>query len=217
MGRLRAILRRSTTSREMPVLAPTSAVLLAIAVMVFVVSCDRSGHPDGVTTLPSDFPDIEVDSLEHTSGELGDLLEDSLTLLMFGFTHCADACPSTLARIGAAIADLSPGSRDQVNVLFVSVDPNRDDVDALQRYVSPFGESFLGATAPRVKLENMTRRHGLSFSYGDGYPDGSYRVDHPLSVLVFDADGTASMLLQPSVLEPAAITGAVEHLIAEGR
>ncbi|MGD8574509.1 MAG: SCO family protein, partial [Gammaproteobacteria bacterium] len=75
-------------------------------------------------------------------------------LLYFGYTHCPDVCPLTLAALARALHDIGP-SADQVRVLFVSVDPERDTPPLLARYTEAFGPRFVGLTGTRQQLDAL--------------------------------------------------------------
>lgn len=116
-----------------------------------------------------------------------------VVLLFFGFTHCTDACPATMATLKHALAELGPATED-ARVLFVSVDPRRDTVEALDRYVSRLGDRFVGLRGDRETLEALNKRYRVTFGYGEGYPEGSYDVSHSMAVFVFDRQGDVRLL-----------------------
>lgn len=123
-------------------------------------------------------------------------MRGAVTLLFFGYTHCPDVCPLSLARLSVAIDELPDAAAGNVRVLFVSVDPARDDPQRLARYARAFGEQFVGATAGIQRLRALTRRYGSSFRHGPANEDGDYLVSHGSSVLVFDGEGRARLLIR---------------------
>ncbi len=122
---------------------------------------------------------------------------DHVTLLFFGYTYCPDVCPTTLATLSAAIDRLPAAQRDRVRVLFVSVDPGRDDPARLNEYTDAFGPGFVGATADVARLRRLAGRYGSSFGYGEPDESGNYPVSHGSSVLAFDGRGRARLLIRP--------------------
>jgi protein SCO1/2 len=125
-----------------------------------------------------------------------------VVLLYFGYTHCLDACPTTLATLADAIARL--GAQGQrVRVLFVTVDPRRDTVAVLKRYVNDFGPQFVGLRGTHAQLTRMIKRYRVS--YHDEKPDasGAYEVDHSSAVFIFGRHGHARLLAQSGA--PAAV------------
>jgi protein SCO1 len=150
------------------------------------------------TMLGSGFPELALELNVH-GGELiteaG--LRGSITLLYFGYMSCPDVCPTTMATLSAAVAELPETQRTQVNVLFVSVDPERDDLQRLADYAAHFGPQFIGATGGVAALKQLTSRYGSSFQPerrkdGNGY----YLVTHGSHVLAFDREGRARLLIR---------------------
>ncbi|MGH8252052.1 MAG: SCO family protein [Steroidobacteraceae bacterium] len=111
------------------------------------------------------------------------------TLLFFGFTHCPDVCPLTLATLADArrqLADLPRGEIPQV--VLVSVDPRRDTPEALARYVAHFDPAFVGVTGDQAAIDQLARDLGVAVMIGPPAPDGSYTVDHTAAIFLIDPD-----------------------------
>jgi protein SCO1/2 len=114
-----------------------------------------------------------------------DRLRGRWTLLFFGFTHCPDICPMTLAELAEvrrALADLPPAQHPVV--VLVTVDPLRDTPDVMARYVRHFDPEFQGATGTPGAIEALTRELGVAVMMGAPAADGSYTVDHSAAVFV---------------------------------
>jgi protein SCO1 len=124
-------------------------------------------------------------------------LRGKTVLLYFGYTHCPDVCPATLANLARVLKRLGPAA-GAVRVLFVSVDPERDSVDLLRRYAQYFGPQFLGLTGTDEQILALTKRYRVA--YGRDKPDahGDYTVYHSSAVFVFDRAGKARLLVDPS-------------------
>ncbi len=118
------------------------------------------------------------------------------TLLFFGFTHCPDVCPMTLARLAAVSRQLDPQRQDGLQVLFVSVDPARDDPASLAQYTDAFGPQFIGLTGSKAALDALTRRYRVTYGYGEKDAAGNYEVSHATAVFAFDRDGEARLLIR---------------------
>ena len=122
-----------------------------------------------------------------------------VNIVFFGYTYCPDICPTTLARIRLAIQQLSPAQRAELNVLFISVDPERDTTEHLKAYIGSFGPEFSGLTGTQQQLKAMVRNYRVTYGYGEPNEDGSYDVSHSSAVFVFDRSGTARLLARDSV------------------
>lgn len=137
-------------------------------------------------------------------------LAGAWTLVFFGFTHCPDACPTTLAAFRAM------SERDDVpattRYLFVSVDPERDDAATLANYTRYFSPRIVAATADLGALEALTRDLGIVFAKSP-LADGSYSVDHSTQVLLIDPAGRLAGLIRPPH-DPARIAADLRTLAA---
>ena len=110
-----------------------------------------------------------------------------VVLMSFGFTHCAAVCPTTLATLAQARQQLGPAAAADVRVVFITVDPQRDDVARLKAYLAAFDPSFIGVTGRSEALAAVRKGYGVTankVAMGD-----SYAVDHTSSTYVIDRQG----------------------------
>ncbi|PJE31785.1 protein SCO1/2 [Pseudooceanicola antarcticus] len=125
--------------------------------------------------------------LQMTDG--GTFTEDSLkgayTAVFFGFTHCPEVCPTTLGDIATWQEDL--GEDKQLRVYFVTVDPERDDVDTLRDYVS-WAPGVTGVSGSRDEIDEAIKAFRV-YARQVELEDGDYTMDHSASVLLFDQKG----------------------------
>lgn len=109
-----------------------------------------------------------------------------VVVLFFGYTHCPDVCPTTLAELAAAMPSLGE-TADEVHVVFVSVDPRRDTPADLADYVRRFDERFIGVTGDPETIADVASLYGIYYeAHGTS---GSYTVDHTATVSVLDREG----------------------------
>jgi protein SCO1/2 len=118
------------------------------------------------------------------------------TVAFFGFTHCPDICPTTLATFKQVWARLEPATRERVRFDFVSVDPARDTPELLGRYVGYFSPDFVASTGSDEELTRLTRALGLLYARGES-SDGTYSVDHSASAVLIDPEGRQAGLFRP--------------------
>lgn len=116
-----------------------------------------------------------------------------VTLLYFGYTHCADICPGTLAGIAVALRELSADVARQVDVVFVTVDPARDTVEVVREWVGLFSEDFVGLTGSPGEIEAALAAYGFPPPETYDIGGGEYTVGHPAGVLAFTPDGVAHL------------------------
>jgi protein SCO1 len=112
-----------------------------------------------------------------------------LVLLYFGYTSCPDVCPTSLAKLKVTLAELSDEERAQVQVIFVSVDPDRDTPERLEKYAHAFGADFIGASGTRSEIDLIAESLGVRYKINPPDADGNYSVDHSSLVYVIDRQG----------------------------
>jgi protein SCO1 len=111
-----------------------------------------------------------------------------VVVVFFGFTHCPDVCPITLAELAAALGKLGDDAK-RVQVLLVTVDPERDTPDVLGGYVTAFDKSFIGLTGSAEQIAAVAREFKVIYQRVDGSRPDSYSMDHSAGTFVFDTEG----------------------------
>lgn len=111
-----------------------------------------------------------------------------VVLLYFGYTTCPDVCPTTLNDLKQAVQELGD-QRDKVQVLFVSVDPERDTAQRLAAFLKYFDPSFVGLTGSVADIEAIASQYGVFFQKNMAQSATDYLVDHTSAVLVINPDG----------------------------
>jgi protein SCO1/2 len=107
--------------------------------------------------------------------------------IFFGFTHCPDVCPTTLARL-VRLRNQLEKKADAFDIVFVSVDPERDGPKEVGAYTRLFGSPVIGLTGSPAQIEQVKKQYGIfSEKVDDG--TGGYNVDHTATVLLFGRDG----------------------------
>jgi protein SCO1 len=109
------------------------------------------------------------------------------TALFFGFTHCADVCPTTLFEMDGWFKKLGPDG-DKIKAYFISVDPERDSAEMLKTYISNVTNRVIGITGEPAKVAEMVKSFGV---YARKVPsdDGGYEMDHTASVFLLNSAG----------------------------
>lgn len=138
-------------------------------------------------------------TLQRTDGrDFGNAdLTGHWTLAFFGFTHCPDICPDTLARLQKVREQLvADGVAERVQMVFVTVDPSRDDAPTMQRYIDFFDPSVIGVRGDAPALAVLTNAIGIVHREVplDG---GGYTVDHSSQLVLFDPQGRQSGIIRP--------------------
>jgi protein SCO1 len=123
--------------------------------------------------------------------------------IFFGFTHCPDVCPTTLARMVGLRQQLGAGDRP-FEILFVTVDPERDGPAEVGKYAELFNSPVTGLTGSPAQIDQVKKQFGI---FSQKVPDssGGYSVDHTATVLLFDRNGDFSGTIAPEEGDNAAL------------
>jgi protein SCO1 len=123
--------------------------------------------------------------------------------IFFGFTHCPDVCPTTLARLARLRRQLDKGD-DAFAIVFVSVDPERDGPAEVGAYAGLFGTPVIGLTGSPAQIERVKKQYAV-FSAKAPQPGGDYSVDHTAAVFLMDRAGKFVATIAPDESDAAAM------------
>jgi len=132
-------------------------------------------------------PEIELTHADGTNYRLSEL-RGKVVLLFFGYTSCPDVCPTTLAELKLALEKLGD-TADQVQVLYVTVDPERDTPERVQEYVNHFNPNFIGLSGSVSELAKIWSDYGVFREIVEGTSAAGYLVNHTARVTVIDQEG----------------------------
>jgi protein SCO1/2 len=118
-----------------------------------------------------------------------------VVVVFFGFTQCPDVCPTTLAEMAQALRELGPRA-ERVQVLFVTVDPERDSQALLAQYVPAFDPRFVGLRGDAEAIERTAKEFKVVYQKVPGSSPGSYSVDHTAGSYVFDPKGRLRLFVR---------------------
>lgn len=132
-------------------------------------------------------PQIKLKQASGTDFLLSDY-KGKIVLLFFGYTSCPDVCPVTLAELKVAL-DETDGGDLNLQVVFISVDPQRDTPEKIQKYVEHFDDSFIGLSGSIEQLEPVWTNYGVYREVVQGGTAMNYIVNHTARVTLVDAQG----------------------------
>ncbi|MDP1548205.1 MAG: SCO family protein [Anaerolineales bacterium] len=148
-------------------------------------------------------PDLAHDfTLTSADGDVS--LSDyrgKLVLIYFGYTFCPDICPATLANVGQALRDIGD-SADDVQVIMISLDPERDTPEKLAQYMKHFHPSFIGVTGTPEQLAEVAALYGIYYQKTEGSVASGYLLDHTATLLVIDREGYLKLVFPFGVTVP---------------
>jgi len=146
----------------------------------------------GSTAFGKDFSLLDPDGKVRTLADF----KGKVVVMFFGYTQCPDICPTTLTEMQQVMTLLGPQS-DKVQVLFVTVDPERDTAEILKQYVPAFDPRFLGLRpADEASLERVTKDFKIYYKKVPGTKSGSYTMDHTAGSYAFDPAGRLRLYIK---------------------
>ena len=181
--------------------------VFALLFAVLLAGCDRGELH--MTDVSGALPRLSFHMTRASDGApvTGDSYRGRVVALYFGYSHCPDICPATLANLTDMTAKV--GSPD-VQVLFVTVDPDRDTLPVLKQYATAFSPQADGLRGTANQLADFARRYRVAYSVKAGPP---YEVMHSNAVFFFDRSGKAR-LVTTDTSDPATMAKDVQSLLA---
>jgi protein SCO1 len=187
--RLSSPLRHPWTALRRALTVATLGAALVLA------ACARDDGPWKLVDVTGHLPDLGFSLLADDGKPVTSAtFKGRTTLVFFGYTHCPDVCPETMARLMQVLAKLGNDARD-VRILFISVDPHRDNPQTLHAYVDAFDpEHVVGLTGSDKQIAELARRYRVAYQAEKPQGDGNYEVTHSSAIYIFDRTGRARLL-----------------------
>lgn len=171
---------------------------------LLVLACLLAGC-DQLTAKPPSFRNTDITGLDYARGfaltdhngkarTLADF-KGKVVLVFFGYTQCPDVCPTTMAELASVMQELGPKA-DQVQVLFVTVDPERDTQALLAQYVPAFDPRFLGLYGDAAATAKVAKEFKVFYAKVAGKTAGNYSMDHIAGSYVFDRNGKVRLFVR---------------------
>lgn len=177
----------------------TIAIVLVFIVLVVygfiwrmnqpVIMNDEQLRVNGAIVLdkPRIFSDFEL--VDHRGEVFNiDRFRDTWTMVFFGFTHCPDICPTTLAVLNDTYSKMKESEKQKLQVVMISLDPERDTVEALAEYVPYFNEEFIGVTGNKHLIRRLTAEINIAYNKVPLAGD-DYTVDHSTQLVLINPKG----------------------------
>ena len=174
-------------------------LLALFALALLLVACDKFSNKQVV------FNNVDMTGADYAKGfalvdhtgkprTLADF-KGKVVFLFFGYTQCPDVCPTTMAEMAAVMQALGPQA-EQVQVLFVTVDPERDTQELLSQYVPAFHPSFIGLRGDTAATAAVAKEFKVFYAKSAGTTPDNYSVDHTYGSYVFDRDGKIRLFVR---------------------
>jgi protein SCO1/2 len=162
------------------------ALLLLLGTAVASAAPEASALKAGVLSPVMAAPALKVQSSDGEALSLS-RYRGKVVLLAFGFSSCGEVCPITLATLAGARRKLGDAAAG-VQVVYVTVDPERDDAARMKKYLASFDASFVGGVGTRAEIDAAQKSYGIS-STKKVYADGNYTIGHSSSIYMIDRAG----------------------------
>ena len=181
--------QRHVSARKMGWVIATALLFLVLAVGVFLIS-DQIAQKTTIG-IPQ-FSDNRIELIDQNGIPRNeDDFADRPIALFFGFTYCPDVCPTTLTTLAAArdnLESVGMNAKD-LQIIFITVDPERDTPEQLKQYLSLFDADVTGLTGSPDKVRSVLKQFGI-YAQKNGQGDGSYLYDHSSAVFLYRDDGS---------------------------
>ncbi|WP_329742844.1 SCO family protein [Dyella sp. A6] len=172
---------------------------LLLATGLLLAGCGHKAPPPWqLTSIRGHMPDLAFKLTDDTGKTVTAAdFKGKVVLLYFGYTHCPDICPLTMAHLHQVMQKLGKQAAD-VRILFVTVDPARDTPQVLHDYVHAFDSHAIGLTGSPGDIETVVKRYRASFTRIPDKHDSGYEVSHSSGIYIFDRSGRARLLATPA-------------------
>ena len=196
------------------------ALLLVVGIIIgFVITLaiwklvDRNYRYQGsVIDPPAPAADFTLTDQDGNPWTLSDQ-KGKTNLIFFGYTSCPDVCPMTLSEF-MQIKAILEDQADQVNFVYITVDPERDTVEKMSAYLENFDPEFIGLTGTIEELDPVWKSYGVYHEKVDTGSEAGYLVDHSASIYVVDKDGNLRLTF-PYGMDVNQMAEDVRHLVQE--
>lgn len=177
-------------------IALAAAIALPVAVAIAFLTRPAPATFHGTHLSPAPAPDF---TLEAADGPVSvSEFRGRAVALFFGFTSCPDICPTTLLRLSRA-RELLGGDAARIQVVFVSVDPERDTPERASRYARSVDPSFVGLSGTPDEVAAVAADYGIFYEKAEGSDATGYLVDHTTAVTVLDPRGDKALIWSSTV------------------
>lgn len=176
----------------------TRALFATLFLAASLLACQKSEPPAPVfhatdITGASFARDFELLDHNGKTRKLSDF-RGKLVAMFFGYTHCPDVCPTTLSDFAMALKSMGADA-NKVQVIFVTIDPERDTPDILKKYVPAFNPAFLGMLTDSAHLAELAKEYKVVYEKTSGRKQGDYLIDHSAGTYIYDQEGRLRLLM----------------------
>ena len=167
-------------------------LLVMAAAYILTKPVERPAELQGV--LRPDFRPLQAFNLTDHNNEVFDekRLQGKWSFVFFGYTSCPDVCPTTLHALNSVhglLLEETGGISKDMQVVFISVDPDRDSIEKLADYTTYFNKEFIGTTADKAEIDKLTKQFAAGYIFEEETAPGVYNVSHTSAIFLIDPAG----------------------------
>jgi protein SCO1/2 len=175
------------------------AVAILFAAMLALTACGEKSTPvqafenTDITGLgyAQNFSLYDTDGKQRTLADF----RGKAVVVFFGYTQCPDVCPTTMVEMAQVMKKLGPDA-DRVQVLFITLDPERDTAEVLRQYVPAFDQRFIGLRGDAAQTQKVAQDFKVFYQKVPGKLPGSYTMDHTAGTYVYDPQGRVRLFIR---------------------
>lgn len=191
----------------------TLTFLIVLCVALTLSACKKSHQFYG---FEYNQPAYDFELMDHNGKRvrLSDFAKQGkISLIFFGYTHCPDVCPDALTKMKTAYDLLSQEEKEKVQVLFISVDPERDTPQVLKGYVPHFDPSFIGLVGSPEEIEKTAREYKAYYKKVESDSKLGYLIDHTSTIYLVTPDMKIKLLYTGSKQDPKMMAEDIKFLL----
>ncbi len=191
-------------------------LMLAFLVLgVYLGSCESSKKEKfNGTLLEQPAYDFELKTAGDRKVKLSDF-RGKLVFIFFGYTHCPDVCPAALQNLAKMMNQLDKEEQEQVQVIMISVDPERDTPEVADKYAKFFNPNFLGLSGSEEEIKKVTKEYKAFYKKVEGQSASGYLVDHTAYIYLIDKSGNLKLIYSSSKQKPELMAEDVKKLLED--
>ncbi|AJC15861.1 SCO family protein [Pandoraea sputorum] len=174
--------------------------MLLMGLTVLLAACGKEGPTFTSLDITGNKEFAKDFSLQDPQGKTRTLADykGKAVVMFFGYTHCPDVCPTTMAELNQVMQKLGADDAQRVQVLFVTVDPQRDSAELMGQYVPAFNPAFVGLRPEDdAALKELTKSFRVVVNKVEGSTPNNYTIDHTAGIYVFDPNGQLRLFMRP--------------------
>jgi len=199
-------------------------VIVAIFSALMFSGCKKAAEKEAFQyagqRLPAQNPAAEFQLTDQDGNPFSlQAARGRMVIMFFGFTHCPNVCPTTLARVSAIVHGLPEAMQRKTQVLFITLDPERDSPQVLKGYVPFFDPKFIGLTGSPEEIARVAKAYGVTYERAmqtSQVAANNYTINHSTYTYVIDPAGNFALIYDDKdLLNGDAVTRDLEHLMNE--